>query len=189
MIGKFFTYTIDFFICLIVPPAGLLRIARRHMKNKQNLVKGGEKVLILSGVFMIGFLALVSDAATITNPFTYMYGISAILGIALGLPMLLKGVKYGKYKSAVEDHNLLAVSDIANMVKLPKNTVINDLLQMIKHGFFTELKFDSKMRSLQMRDSAMEKIPSKAVECDSCGAKVTVFEGKQNRCEYCGEPL
>ena len=189
MIGKLFTYIGEFLLCILIPPLGVLKIAHRQMKNKQKLVKGGEQILVISGLFMIVFFIRINDAALISNPFTYLYGSAGVLGIIIGILMVLRGIKYTKYKSAVENNNLYTVNNIAKVVKLPEETIIKDLLQMITYGFFPELKFDPKAKTLKPNDSAMANIMSRAVECNSCGATVTVFDGKQNKCEYCGEAL
>ena len=194
MFSKLGVYAGDFFLCLLVAPAGVLKIAHRQMKNKQGLVRGGEKVLVVAGGFIIIFFILITapptDGSTLlSNPFTYLYACAGILALVIGILMIFRGLKYNKYRAAIENHNLLKVADIAKMIGLPEQIVIKDLLQMIVEGFFPELRFDAETKTLKLNDSAMAKLQSKAVRCESCGASVTVFEGKQNRCEYCNSAL
>jgi len=193
--GKLLTYAGDFLLCLLLAPAGVLKIAHRQMKRKEKLIKGGEKVLIVGGVFLIIFGILVADAIgtvdseMITNPFFYLYGAGGILGAVLGVLMMLRGKRYNLYRSAVEDHDLLTVEEIASMTKQPEKTVVRDLLRMIADGFFPDLRFDLEGETLRLKDYAVVKKQSKAVQCVSCGAMVTVLEGERNRCEYCGAAL
>ena len=189
MIRKLGTYTGDFFLCLFCAPAGVLKIAHRQMKNKQGLIKGGEKLLVAAGIFFIFFFILITDSEMLTNPFTYLYGSAGALGAVLGVGMILRGKKNKRYQSAVEDHHLLSIRSIAKIVKLPEATVTADLLQMIAAGFFAELKYDVEAKTLVIKDAAPEKMQSRAVACTACGATVAVFEGKQNKCEYCGNAL
>ena len=189
MFSNFGTAIGDFFLCLFLAPLGILRIIHRNMKNKQNLIKGGEKILVIAGVFITVFFILIVDPEMLTNPFTYLYASGGIVGIVFGIFMIFTGIKYGKYKSAVEKHNLFKVKDIANMLKQPEETAAKTLIKMISDGFFPELKFDVKTKTLLPNESALVKLESKTVVCDSCGAKGVIFEGKQNKCEYCGDVL
>ena len=188
-INKLFVYTGDFFLCLLIAPVGVLKIAHRQMKRKKELIRGGEKLLILGVFFLVVFFILLTDSSMLTNPFFYMYAGASILSIVLGGRLLFQGLRFKKYLAAVENHDLYTARDIAALLKLPESTVAKDLMQMVGDGFFPNYKFDSKTKRLQLNDSAIAKRQSKAVECSSCGASVTVFEGEQNRCEYCNEAL
>jgi len=189
LVKKVVTYVGDFFLCTLLAPIGMLRIVHRQFQRKQQFNKGGGKLLALSVIFFILFGILISDPTTITNPFTYMYGVAGIGAVIFGVLMILRGAKYDKYKSAVENHNLLTVKSIADMIKETDDVVIKDLLQMIKDGFFPDFRYDAAAKTLRLNNFAITKKRSKAIECDNCGAKVTVFEGDQNKCEYCGSAL
>ena len=181
----------EFFLCMMIAPAGMLKIAHRQMKNKQELIKGGEKVLVVAGVFFIIFFILMGAGGSelYTNPFFYLYGSAGVLGAVLGTLMILTGVKYNKYKSAVENHDLYEAKAIAKLMGLPESTVINDLLRMISNGFFPDLKFDMETQTLMLNDDALAMLESKAVTCPACNATVTVYKGRRNKCEYCGDAL
>jgi len=186
---KLITYTGDFFLCMLLAPVGILKIAHRQMQNKKNLIRGGEKLLVASGIAMIIFVILIVDPEMLTNPFTYMYGSAGILGIVFGIVLILQGVKYNKYKSAITSHNLRKIREISGMIKLPEEKVIKDVLKMIEYEFFSELKYDSKAKTLCLNNEAMAQIESKTILCHSCGASVTIIRGERNRCEYCGSAL
>ena len=189
MIGKLGTYIGDFFLCMLLAPAGILKIANRQMKRKQELVRGGQKLLVMAGVCLIVFFILITDSTMWTNPFTYLYGSGGILALVLGAVTMKKGMTYQKYVAAVENHGLLTVFDIGQLLKQPQETVTRALLAMITDGFFPELKFDAQAKCLQPMNPVVRNVRSRAVDCTSCGARVTVFEGQPNKCEYCGDAL
>ena len=189
MFEKLIRYAGDFFLCLFIAPAGLLKIALRQLKNKQEFVKGGVKILVLSGVFMIFFFVMIADWTMHTNPFTYLFGSAGICGIVVGIIMIRRGMKNEKYRVAVHNNCLYTASEIADTLNQSKETVIKDITRMIGEGFFPEHKYDAKEEALKPHDLAIAKIKSKATLCTSCGATVTVLEGKQNKCEYCGIAL
>ena len=189
MLRKLGTYIGDFFLCLMIAPVGVLMVAHRQMKNKQNLIRGGEKILVVAGICAIIFFVALTRYEMLTNPFTYLHGSAGVLGTVLGIRMVRLGIKYDKYKSAVENHDLYAVNAIANFVNFPKKTVVNDLQLMIANGLFPNLKFDTKTQTLKLNAYAMAQKERKPARCDSCGAPATVYEGMQNKCEYCGNFL
>ena len=189
MFEKLIRYSGDFFLCLFIAPAGLLKIALRQSKRKQEFVKGGMKILVVSGVFLIFCFVMIADGSLFTNAFTYLFGSAGIVGAVLGLIMIRQGIRNRNYSAAVQNNCLLKITDIADIMKLPKETVSKDILRMIAEGFFPEYKYDVKEATLKPHDLAVEKIKSKAILCTSCNATVTVFEGKQNKCEYCGIAL
>ena len=186
MLRKLGTLIGDVFFCILLAPVGIFKIARRRMKNKQSLIKGSEKVLLLSGIYIILFLILINDSKTLTNPFTYLYGSAGILGIGLGVPMLLRGMRYNKYKYAVENQKCLSVSAIAGYLKLPHGTVTVNLQRMLADGFFPNYKLDATTNTLQLNAFALAQMHTKAATCAACGAPITLFDDRLNFCEYCG---
>lgn len=189
MFGKIITLFGEFILCTLFAPGGVLKIALRQKQNKQKLVQSGEKMLVIAGVLSLLFYILITDSTMITNPFTYIYGAGAVLAIFFGISMVVRGKKNNKYKAAIENHNIYKANEIAKYMGKAEETVINDILRMISEGLFPDFKFDMQTKTVMLNDDAMRRIPSKAIECDSCGASVTVFEGMQNKCEYCGEAL
>jgi len=189
MFAKLIIYTADFFLCFFFAPAGILKIAHRQMQRKQDLVRGGQKLLMAGGVLFLFGAALLASPEMLTNPFTYFFAVGGLIGLILGVITLRKGMKYNKYKGAVVHQNLMSAREIAGFVGLAENAVVRDLLTMIGDGMFPGLRFNSQTRMLELSDAAKRSMLSRAVECDSCGAKVTVYEGIENRCEYCGDAL
>jgi hypothetical protein len=189
MFAKLITYTVDLFLCVAIAPAGVLKIAQRMMQRKQDLARGGVKLMVVGGIFMMLFVSLMMDAPLRSNPFTYMYSSAGVIGLVLGVRTFLKGKKYEKYKGAVTHQNLMSAHEIANYVGLAEHAVVRDLLTMIGDGMFPALRFNAQTRRLELNDATKKSMFSRAVECDSCGAKVTVYEGIENKCEYCGDAL
>ena len=179
----------EFLLCMMVAPVGMLKVTHRQMKNKQELIKGGEKVLVVAGVFFVVFIISMADPETRSDWFYYLYAVAGVLGVVFGTLMILLGVKYNKYKSAVKNHDLYKAEAIAKLMGLPEKTVIKDLLRMMAGGFFPDLKFDMETKTLMLSDDALAMLESKAVTCPACNATVTVYKGRRNKCEYCGDAL
>jgi hypothetical protein len=186
---KLGTYIVDFLLCLVLPPAGVLKIAHRQNKRRQELVRGGQKVLMVAVAMIIVVNILHNDEAMLKNPFFYAYGAAGLMGIFFGVRMILQGQRYKKYETTVKTFRVYTAFEIGEKIKLPQETVIKDLVAMLEGGFFADYTYDSAARALRRSEDAMAKVPSAAVVCQSCGASVTVYEGRRNRCEYCGSAL
>ena len=146
----FVTYFWEFILCIFIAPAGVAKIAYRQYKNKEKLVKSGEKQLVIAAIFIFVFIILITDSENVFNPLTYLYGSSGILAIVLGILMILKGKKYNKYKSAINNHNLYSINEIAKFMSLPKETVTKDLLDMIEGGLLPDLKYNRETKKLEL---------------------------------------
>jgi len=179
-------------LCILFSPVGmLLHIQREKQLNKLDMMRAARKILIVTGVYFLLFFILVTDVSTTGNPFTYLSLIAGIIGIIPGLKMINNAMISEKIKTAVETHDLRSANDIASMINVPDHIVIQTLLTMVKDGHFQGLRYDTKTNTLCPSETEMVKIlqESRAAECIYCGAKVTLFKDKINKCEYCGSGL
>jgi len=179
-------------LCIFIAPVGMLLQALRQRKiNKLDLGRAGRNLLILSGVYLLLFFILVSDPTTLDNPFTYLCLFGGTVGIVPGILFIKDGMLYNNIKTAAENQGLRNIKEIAVAVSAADHVVMKAVVTMLRDGYLPDFELDMKTDSLRPTEQVMVKImlESRAVECEYCGAKVTVFKDKINKCEYCGSSL
>jgi|GEM_PF-1505261 hypothetical protein len=179
-------------LCIFIAPVGVMLQASRQKKiHKLDLFRAGRNMLILAGVFLLLFFILISDSTTTDNPFTYMFLFGGLLGAISGIILIKDSIFYGNIKTAIENQGLRSISEIAIAVGTADHATMKAVTIMLRDGYLPDFEIDMKTSSLRQTEAVMVKImaESRAAECIYCGAKVTLFKDKVNKCEYCGSSL
>jgi hypothetical protein len=179
-------------LCIFIAPVGvLLQVLRQKEINRHDMIKAGRSLLILTGVYLLLFFILVSDPTTVGNPFTYSCLGGGIVGLIPGIMFIREGILINKIIDAVGTQKLWKVSEIAIAAGAADHEIMKLLITVLKQGNFPDLELDMSSNMLRQNEATIVKImlESRAVECENCGAKVTVFKDKINKCEYCGSSL
>lgn len=174
---------------IFVQPLGMVLLGLRRMHDRGEWLKNGQSLLktafVFFGLFWLFFLINPPTVQDFQYSF-YLFGAGALIGFAMSYVMITKGRVDEKYKTAVVQHRLEKVADIANTVGVDEKTAAADLRKMILNGIFpyAALSNDGRLFDLEARHPHVA--IKRSIRCFSCGAKIVVIKGRGGRCEYCG---
>lgn len=97
-----------------------------------------------------------------------------------------------KYFSLVEKQCVLSIDSIASSCSVAYDRAYSDINKMIEKGFFGDAYIDDATQKVVIPNAYMNiniPISKKNVKCPTCGAMVTVYSNKENKCEYCGSSV
>ena len=177
---------------IFVQPLGMLLLCLRFLYDKKESLKHGRTILKTSITFFVLFLIFLFTDTPDMEDFLYslyLFGGGALIGFVAAYIMIRRGRKYEKYRSAVEMHKLVKLQSIADAVKLPVETVTQDLLKMIEVDFFPDARVNLDERTFILNAAMQEEEKTKTVRCTGCGATAVAVSSRGTVCEYCGAPV
>ena len=139
--------------------------------------------IFLTALFGLCLIMCIGDEEMASGGFLEASLIFTIIGIALIVVAALKKRFiniYKRYMKVLDSNPDASVKDIAVLTNSTEETVRKNIEKMIAKNYVTQDTFTIK-----------EKKEKKfvTVQCQGCGAKNVVEEGKHQECEYCGSVL
>lgn len=138
---------------------------------------------LFSGTFGLFAIMTIGDAKAADDGFLEFCIAVTVIGIALIVWGILKKRlvdTYKRYMKVLDSNPDAGIKDIAVLTNSTQESVRKNIEKMIAKNYVAQDTFTIK-----------EKIEKKfvTVQCQGCGAKNVVEEGKHQECEYCGSVL
>ena len=148
-------------------------------------------LLVVSFFIPIGYVvdSIVYDSTVALYITTIIYILIAVI-IAFIIEKI--NAKKRKYISIIEKQRILSIDEIASVCGSTYEKVNVDIIKMINKGFFGDSYIDNSTRQIVLPNSNVSiytQVSKRTMECPTCGATVTVYSHKENKCEYCGTLL
>ena len=182
-------------------PIGLFLLFRKINSDRSVTLNNAQLVTIISYILIgVGVMYLISDmfflAILLVGAGIWVYRISR--------KMKATGEKYKKYIAIIVNQSHTSIDNIAAIVDLPYEVVVQDLQKMIDTGYFEGAYIDVNNREIvlarvvpqQTSQAFVSQTPQnfaaqtqeRVIVCKSCGANNRIF-GNIGECEYCGSLL
>ena len=177
---------------IFIQPLGMLLLGVRKIQNRKSILKEGQSLFKVAVVFLALFaffiFALMDEEVTIGYGF-YFFGSLSLIAFVMSGIMIRIGVSDAKYMSAVVDHELTKIDDIASAVKKPKEVVVKELKKLIRCDVYPNASLDTIEMVFCLDKYATPLKHMQAQTCTHCGATVVAVEGQSGICEYCGSAV
>lgn len=142
-------------------------------------------VILIIGILSTAFwgmllIACIGDKELASEGFWQVASVFTIIGIALIVVAVLKKKfinKYVRYMSILSIDRNASMKTIAEQTNSTEEKVRKNIEKMISKNFFDFDVFTYEEKKFV------------TVQCQGCGAKNVVEEGKHQECEYCGSVL
>lgn len=167
------------------------------------VIAGKISTIIGWGIALLFFIGLFA-APNITEG-VVGYVIFCLVFIALGVLLIVHGKKtkdrirrFRNYIAIIANQNETNIDQIANIVQMPVNFVLNDIKFMINKKYFVgayidndtnSIAFQGRVPSAAGNENTVPNSEMQVVICKSCGAQNQIAKGSVGECEYCGSPL
>ncbi len=147
---------------------------------------------------LIGAIALAASAEVGGVIFFLVFVAIGVFLIVYGKKKKDRIIRFRKYIAIITNQNQTDVDQIANIVQMPVNFVIEDISKMIDKKYFVGAYIDNNTHNLVFQGKAVtsadiENLESRKemqiVVCKSCGAQNHILKETVGECEYCGSPI
>jgi low temperature requirement protein LtrA len=148
--------------------------------------------IILSAVGLVGLVRSFVTGAEYTgfSSIPVMMIVGGIVLMVMSRSYKNNENRYRRYISLIVNSKQIYIDNIASLMNVPINVVMEDLQKMIRAGYFSEAYLDMTTRRIVIPErSYAQGTRTSTVICSSCGASNTLVIGQQSECEYCGSPL
>lgn len=178
-------------------PIGLFLLLRKISADRSVTLKDGQTVAIISYILIgLGVIYLAGDM-----PLLAIFLIGAGIWVNyISRKMKLTGERYKKYIVLIVNQSQTSIDNIASIVGLPYEAVMQDLQKMIDAGYFDNAHIDIGKREIVLVQAmpqqtsqifvaqTQEQVQERLVTCESCGANNRIL-GQIGKCEYCDSLL
>lgn len=158
------------------------------MKSKVVFDKIVYNIILILGAFLTVSFGLfvavgIGDEELSSDGFLPFCIVTTLIGIGLIVFAVIKKKPvnvYKRYMKVLNSNPDATVKDIVLMTNSPEETVRKNIEKMIAKNYISQNTFAIK-----------EKVEKKfvTVQCQGCGAKNAIEQGKHQECEYCGSVL
>ena len=96
------------------------------------------------------------------------------------------------YIAIIENQRVTSIDKIAESNHTTYEKSLKVINELIKKGAFENAYIDDAKREIVLPITNVDlhtQVLEKSIECPNCGATVTVYSHKENKCEYCGTAL
>ena len=172
-------------LCMFMPPVGIAMLYVWFRRDKPNLAKRGQRLLLISlpYFFLTGIAVSEGDWGWVT----LMMGGSGLMALGLGLQLMLGGQRNERYIAAVTKHELRTAKEIAKMMKRSEAQVMKDLARLTAEDLLPGYRLDVDAKTLCYRYEAEK--AKRAIVCQRCGGTSLIEEGAPLVCHYCGSAM
>lgn len=170
----------------------------KYLKKIQPKMSMGKSILI--GELLIFPMSIIGMSYWEEVLYSEATGYPVVISIIIGICIMRALYKYyeknntirRKYITLIENQRETSIDKIAHLNNTTYEGACKIINEFIENGVLENTYIDDEKREVILPTSNIDitaKVYQKSVECPTCGATVTIYSNKENKCEYCNTSI